>query len=72
MRAPAPTTTLAEDHRQIIGRQAMLLVCTLGRGRSILPTLRSTGYGRHVNRVADVRPHDHRRAAFSGGKFHDF
>jgi len=25
-----------------------------------------------VNRVADVKPHDHRHAAFSGGKFHDF
>ena len=51
---------------------AKLLACTVGRGRSILPALRPTGYGRHVNRVADVKPHDHRRAAFSGGKFHDF
>jgi len=22
--------------------------------------------------VVDVKPHDHRRTAFSGGKFHDF
>jgi hypothetical protein len=35
--------------------------------------LHPTGYGRHVTRVADIMPHDdHRRAAFSGGKFHDF
>jgi hypothetical protein len=29
-------------------------------------------YGRHVNRVVDVKPDDLRKTAFSGGGFHDF
>jgi hypothetical protein len=56
---------VAELHRRTPG-------CAVGCDPSILPSLRPTGHGSHVNRLVDVKPHDHRRAAFSGGKFHDF
>jgi len=66
-----PYTVVCEVRDDLIRARATPS-CRVRSGRSILPGLCPTGFGRHVNRVADVKPHDHRRAAFSGGKLHDF